>query len=211
MRSDSDQRLINPTDGYFKNTAYAGEKMLYWGGKKPTRTAAAAAACRRRPGTSAHDRRDVDALIAFIDSRQRCRTPGAAKPTTASASRWPRSKRRPASRSRRADWSNRARGAARARKRFGSGSKRRSTPSFERIAAGPGDARRHCRRARPDFGIHPMIVEGATLVGPGDAATAAPARAMTCAWSAVRRRRKAAMSKVVGFIIGAALIVVGHR
>lgn len=37
MRSDSDQRLINSDDGYFKNTAYAGEKMLYWGGKKPAR------------------------------------------------------------------------------------------------------------------------------------------------------------------------------
>lgn len=38
MRSDSDQRLINSNDGYFKNTAYAGEKMLYWGGKKPSRS-----------------------------------------------------------------------------------------------------------------------------------------------------------------------------
>lgn len=38
MRSDSDQRLINPSDGYFRNTAYAGEKMLYWGGRKPHRT-----------------------------------------------------------------------------------------------------------------------------------------------------------------------------
>jgi hypothetical protein len=37
MRSDPDQRLINSADGYFKNTAYAGEKMLYWGGKKPSR------------------------------------------------------------------------------------------------------------------------------------------------------------------------------
>lgn len=36
MRADSDQRLISSTDGYFKNTAYAGQKMLYWGGKKPT-------------------------------------------------------------------------------------------------------------------------------------------------------------------------------
>jgi hypothetical protein len=38
QRADSDQRLIDPTDGYFKNTAFAGEKMLYWGGKKPVRT-----------------------------------------------------------------------------------------------------------------------------------------------------------------------------
>lgn len=35
MRSDSDQRLIDATDGYFKNTAYAFQKSLYWGGKKP--------------------------------------------------------------------------------------------------------------------------------------------------------------------------------
>lgn len=37
MCSDADQRLINPSDGYFKHTAYAGEKMLYWGGKRPAR------------------------------------------------------------------------------------------------------------------------------------------------------------------------------
>lgn len=37
MRADSDQRLINALDGYFKFTAYAPEKMLYWGGKKPAR------------------------------------------------------------------------------------------------------------------------------------------------------------------------------
>lgn len=41
MCSDSDQRLINPADGYFKNTAYAGEKMLYWGGKRPQRAGSA--------------------------------------------------------------------------------------------------------------------------------------------------------------------------
>lgn len=35
-RSDSDQRLINPTDGYFKHTAFAGQKTLYWGGKTPS-------------------------------------------------------------------------------------------------------------------------------------------------------------------------------
>ena len=38
MRADSDQRLINPNDGYFRKASYAGEKMLYWGGKKPART-----------------------------------------------------------------------------------------------------------------------------------------------------------------------------
>lgn len=35
MRADPDQRLINSTDGYFKNVTYAGQKMLYWGGKLP--------------------------------------------------------------------------------------------------------------------------------------------------------------------------------
>lgn len=35
MRSDADQRLIQANDGYFKHTAYAGLKKLYWGGKKP--------------------------------------------------------------------------------------------------------------------------------------------------------------------------------
>lgn len=41
MRSDSDQRLINPSDGYFRNTAFAGEKKLYWGGMRPVRAGSA--------------------------------------------------------------------------------------------------------------------------------------------------------------------------
>lgn len=36
MRADSDQRLIDPNDGYFRNVSYAGHKTLYWGGRKPT-------------------------------------------------------------------------------------------------------------------------------------------------------------------------------
>lgn len=35
MRSDADQRLVAADDGYFKNTGYAPEKTLYWGGKRP--------------------------------------------------------------------------------------------------------------------------------------------------------------------------------
>lgn len=35
MRSDADQRLIDPDDGFFKHAAYAAQKTLYWGGKKP--------------------------------------------------------------------------------------------------------------------------------------------------------------------------------
>lgn len=37
QRSDSDQRLLNPNDGYFKNTDFAAQKMLFWGGKRPAR------------------------------------------------------------------------------------------------------------------------------------------------------------------------------
>lgn len=36
-RSDADQRLIDASDGFFKNVSYAGEKMLYWGGRRPAR------------------------------------------------------------------------------------------------------------------------------------------------------------------------------
>jgi hypothetical protein len=41
MRSDADQRLIDPTDGFFKNVSYAGEKTLYWGGRRPARAGSA--------------------------------------------------------------------------------------------------------------------------------------------------------------------------
>lgn len=41
MRSDADQRLIDPADGFFKNVSYAGEKTLYWGGRRPTRAGSA--------------------------------------------------------------------------------------------------------------------------------------------------------------------------
>lgn len=37
LRSDADQRLIDPNDGFFKNVSFAGEKTLYWGGRRPTR------------------------------------------------------------------------------------------------------------------------------------------------------------------------------
>jgi hypothetical protein len=35
MRTDADQRLIDPTDGFFKHVSFAGEKLLAWGGMKP--------------------------------------------------------------------------------------------------------------------------------------------------------------------------------
>jgi hypothetical protein len=41
MRSDADQRLIDADDGFFKNVSYAGEKTLYWGGRRPARAGSA--------------------------------------------------------------------------------------------------------------------------------------------------------------------------
>ena len=37
MRSDADQRLIDPTDTSFRRVAYAAEKTIYFGGKPPIR------------------------------------------------------------------------------------------------------------------------------------------------------------------------------
>jgi hypothetical protein len=37
MRTDPDQRLINPGDDAFEAVSYAGKKMLYWGGHGPQR------------------------------------------------------------------------------------------------------------------------------------------------------------------------------
>lgn len=41
MRSDADQRLIDASDGFFKNVSFAGEKTLYWGGRRPARAGSA--------------------------------------------------------------------------------------------------------------------------------------------------------------------------
>ena len=41
MRTDADQRLIKADDGGFKAIAYAGQKNLYWGGKRPATAASA--------------------------------------------------------------------------------------------------------------------------------------------------------------------------
>ncbi len=41
MRADSDQRLIDASDGFFKNVSYVGEKTLYWGGRRPARAGSA--------------------------------------------------------------------------------------------------------------------------------------------------------------------------
>ena len=41
MRSDADQRLVKANDGFFRNVSFAGEKTLYWGGRKPANAASA--------------------------------------------------------------------------------------------------------------------------------------------------------------------------
>ena len=41
MRSDADQRLIKANDGFFKNVSFAGDKTLYWGGRKPANAGSA--------------------------------------------------------------------------------------------------------------------------------------------------------------------------
>lgn len=61
---------------------------------------------------------------------------------------------------------------------------------FERIP--PAQARRGDIAGVPDadFGIHPMMVEGTMLVGPGDRGNRRqPRAAMTCAWSAVHPKK----------------------
>lgn len=41
LRSDADQRLVKANDGFFRNVSFAGEKTLYWGGRKPATAAQA--------------------------------------------------------------------------------------------------------------------------------------------------------------------------
>lgn len=52
MRSDADQRLIDPLDGFFKNVAFAGEKQLYWNGRRPVRAGTAVGGVRGSGGFS---------------------------------------------------------------------------------------------------------------------------------------------------------------
>ncbi len=40
MRSDADQRLIDPDDGGMRQVSFAAEKTLYWGGRRPSRAGA---------------------------------------------------------------------------------------------------------------------------------------------------------------------------
>ena len=53
MRTDADQRLVKANDGFFRNVAFAGEKTLYWGGRKPTTAASAVGGAVGGSGRSA--------------------------------------------------------------------------------------------------------------------------------------------------------------
>jgi hypothetical protein len=102
--------------------------------------------------------------------------------------------RKPAAR---LDWSSPAAGL-RIIKRYGS-LEAAFDAHFERIA--PALAQRGDIGGVPDadFGIHPMIVEGVTLVGPAEQGNRRqPRSAMTCAWSAVHQKttKKAKKSHV---------------
>lgn len=82
-------------------------------------------------------------------------------------------------------WSSR-KAAVRIIKRFGS-LEAALDAHFERIP--PSLAKRGDIAGVPDkeFGVHPMIVEGLTLVGPGEKGNRRlPRSAMTMAWSAVK-------------------------
>jgi hypothetical protein len=70
--ADSDQRLINPTDGYFKNTALRPKRCST--GAARSRSHGRRARRGSSPAPAAHRgrllmQRDIAALIAFIDSR----------------------------------------------------------------------------------------------------------------------------------------------
>lgn len=40
MRTDADQRLVDPNDAAYRAISFAGKKTLYWGGQKPTSASA---------------------------------------------------------------------------------------------------------------------------------------------------------------------------
>jgi hypothetical protein len=132
--------------------------------------------------------RDVASLVAFIDARQLApHAIGSAANDCASfalgAVEAQTGKRVAA----RLKWASAA-DIARILKRYGSLEKAFDA-HFERVP--PALAMRGDIAGVPDakLGIHPMIVEGLHLVGPGDDGNRRVKRAaMVCAWSAVRLR-----------------------
>lgn len=130
-------------------------------------------------------RRDVAALIAFVDSRQNVphkwgrRNNDCASFVLAAVEAQTGLRVAPE-----LDWRSRAE-ALRLIKQFGS-LEAAFDAHFQRIA--PAQAMRGDIAGVPNdvLGIHPMVVEGVTLVGPGDSGNQRVKReAMVCAWSAV--------------------------
>jgi hypothetical protein len=130
-------------------------------------------------------KRNVDALIAFFDSRQNApheigrENNDCAGYALAAVEAQTGVKVAP-----NLKWST-TRGIAGLIKRYGS-LEAAFDAHFDRIA--PAQAMRGDIGGVPDeqFGIHPMIVEGMTLVGPGDQGNRRLKRAaMTVAWSAI--------------------------
>jgi len=142
----------------------------------------------RKPKPAAPLRRDLTALLAFIESR--LQTPHAWGREANDCCSFPiqaveaMTGRNPC---RRLTWATR-RGALRVINRAG-GLEKAIDRYFVRIA--PAQAMRGDIAGVVDekFGIHPMIVEGEMLVGPGDKGLRRlPRRAMTVAWSATLPR-----------------------
>lgn len=59
QRSDADQRLIKANDGFFRNVAFAGEKTLYWGGRRPANAGAVLSSGNNTGGTGPRERGQV--------------------------------------------------------------------------------------------------------------------------------------------------------
>lgn len=60
MRTDADQRLINPADGFFKHASYAAETTLYWGGQRPATAGAALGGGVGTSGSGIYERQLVN-------------------------------------------------------------------------------------------------------------------------------------------------------
>lgn len=134
-------------------------------------------------------KRDIEALLAFIESRHStpykwgrrgndCISFGAYAVKALTGHHWLR----------KLTWKD-ERSALRVLKREG-GVEAAIDKRWERIP--PSMAQRGDIAGVPDerFGIHPMIVEGETLVGPGGKGNKRlPRRAMTIAWSATKPRK----------------------
>jgi hypothetical protein len=137
MRSDADQRLINPTDGFFKNVSFAAKRRSTGAAsaRRPQGGAAAAAvAGRRRSKTflfggagqpTAMRERDMTRCSLYLEQRGPMPHAFGRRPTTACRSSPARSRRRPGGPLGRLSWKTNVRALrllkARRRRRSGAG------------------------------------------------------------------------------------------